>query len=87
MKAGAYHLSGDRVIDCQRRANIVISCDFDPYDVGRKAYESYAASAMFFGENSEYIAVRFQLRIDIVETNKNSATAEGLVILKTMATQ
>jgi len=81
LRSGDIHQEGDRIVDCARGIG-AMQCHYDYYDMARKAREGYTASGIFFGPNSEYLAVRFVLEIDIQERNKTWAHADGLVILR-----
>lgn len=68
---------GNRIVNCKP-----VTCRYPYYDVARKASEGYAASGSFFGPNSEYLAIKIALEVDILERSKSGVRTDGIVILR-----
>ncbi|MDB5918397.1 MAG: hypothetical protein JWR40_2631 [Massilia sp.] len=83
LRAGDIHFSGGKIRDCLRPSGGVYPrCNYDEYDAARDAREHYDATGVFFGANSEYLAIRFVLGVDIPERHKSWSKVDGLVIMR-----
>lgn len=68
---------GNRIVNCKPD-----TCRYPPYDAARNASEGYAAAGVFFGPNSEYLAIKIALEVDILERSKSGVGTDGVVILR-----
>ena len=88
LKAGALHPVAGKIADCPPvKFATSAGCDFDLSDIARNSRETYNAHGIFFGPNSEFLAIRFDIGMDIAERNRTWATAKGLIILRAKPVQ
>ena len=82
LKAGMPVPGSSQVGDCPLSKLAHFDCEYNEYDTRRHAREYYKATGNLYGLNSQYLAVRFDLTIDVAERNRTGALVKGLVILK-----